>query len=155
MRIRLAYDIKYECPHPTRMLLLLRVHPSRETDLLRPDEIVTEPGAPSPTSQFVQPPHRAGGSNAAHSGTTITSSPVQDLVVPNAAQMDVRYLPSEPFVYRVGPRLSIVIVLLGAELNAEMEHQTAKDSAEGCPKPLGARGANRRITSVSPSSKIS
>jgi hypothetical protein len=32
---------------------------------------------------------------------TITSSPVQDLVVPNAAQMDVRYLPSEHLVYRV------------------------------------------------------
>jgi membrane protein len=38
--------------------------------------------------------------------------------------------------------LSVVIVLLGAELNAEMEHQTARDSTEGTPKPLGARGAN-------------
>jgi membrane protein len=38
--------------------------------------------------------------------------------------------------------LSVVIVLLGAELNAEMEHQTARDSTEGAPKPLGARGAN-------------
>ena len=38
--------------------------------------------------------------------------------------------------------LSVVIVLLGAELNAEMEHQTAQDSTEGTPKPLGARGAN-------------
>ena len=50
MRIRLGYDIKYECAHPTPMLLLFRVHPSRETDLPRPDEIVTEPGVPSPTS---------------------------------------------------------------------------------------------------------
>jgi membrane protein len=38
--------------------------------------------------------------------------------------------------------LSVVIVLLGAELNAEMEHQTATDSTEGSPKPLGSRGAN-------------
>jgi membrane protein len=37
--------------------------------------------------------------------------------------------------------LSVVIVLLGAELNAEMEHQTARDSTEGAPKPLGARRA--------------
>ena len=36
--------------------------------------------------------------------------------------------------------LSVVIVLLGAELNAEMEHQTARDSTEGMPKPLGTRG---------------
>ena len=38
--------------------------------------------------------------------------------------------------------LSVVIVLLGADLNAEMEHQTARDSTEGTPKPLGTRGAN-------------
>ena len=38
--------------------------------------------------------------------------------------------------------LSVVIVLLGAELNAEMEHQTAEDSTGGPPQPLGSRGAN-------------
>ncbi|WP_333779758.1 YihY/virulence factor BrkB family protein, partial [Falsiroseomonas oryzae] len=37
--------------------------------------------------------------------------------------------------------LSVVVVLVGAELNAEMEHQTATDTTEGRPKPLGARGA--------------
>jgi membrane protein len=38
--------------------------------------------------------------------------------------------------------LSVVIVLLGAALNAEMEHQTAKDSTDGPAKPLRSRGAN-------------
>ncbi|HEY0352746.1 MAG TPA: YihY/virulence factor BrkB family protein [Enterovirga sp.] len=37
--------------------------------------------------------------------------------------------------------VSIVIVLIGAELNAEMEHQTAKDTTVGPEKPLGRRGA--------------
>jgi len=37
--------------------------------------------------------------------------------------------------------LSIFIVLLGAGLNAELEHQTARDSTLGPPKPLGRRGA--------------
>ncbi|MFH1340057.1 MAG: YihY/virulence factor BrkB family protein [Pseudomonadota bacterium] len=37
--------------------------------------------------------------------------------------------------------MSAVIVLCGAELNAEIEHQTARDSTVGRPKPLGARGA--------------
>ncbi|WP_267428082.1 YihY/virulence factor BrkB family protein [Methylobacterium sp. GC_Met_2] len=37
--------------------------------------------------------------------------------------------------------LSIVIVLLGAELNSEMERQTAKDSTVGQPRPLGSRKA--------------
>jgi membrane protein len=30
-------------------------------------------------------------------------------------------------------------VLVGAELNAEVEHQTARDSTVGQEKPLGAR----------------
>lgn len=37
--------------------------------------------------------------------------------------------------------LSVVIVLLGAELNSEMERQTAKDSTVGLPKPIGSRRA--------------
>jgi membrane protein len=37
--------------------------------------------------------------------------------------------------------ISAVIVLLGGELNAEMEHQTARDTTQGAPRPLGSRGA--------------
>lgn len=37
-------------------------------------------------------------------------------------------------------------VIVGAELNAELEHQTAKDSTEGQPKPLGRRGAKMADT---------
>lgn len=37
--------------------------------------------------------------------------------------------------------MSAVIVLCGAELNSEIEHQTALDSTVGRPKPLGNRGA--------------
>ena len=37
--------------------------------------------------------------------------------------------------------LSTIVVLVGAELNSEIEHQTAIDSTTGSVKPLGARGA--------------
>jgi len=37
--------------------------------------------------------------------------------------------------------MSAIIVLFGAELNSEIEHQTARDTTIGHPKPLGARGA--------------
>jgi membrane protein len=37
--------------------------------------------------------------------------------------------------------LSAVAILLGGELNAEIEHQTALDSTIGTEKPLGVRGA--------------
>jgi membrane protein len=37
--------------------------------------------------------------------------------------------------------LSTIVVLVGGELNSEIEHQTARDSTVGIEKPLGARGA--------------
>jgi membrane protein len=37
--------------------------------------------------------------------------------------------------------LSIIVVLVGAEFNSEVEHQTARDSTVGPEKPLGVRGA--------------
>ncbi|MBN9061207.1 MAG: YihY/virulence factor BrkB family protein [Rhizobiales bacterium] len=37
--------------------------------------------------------------------------------------------------------MSAIVVLMGAELNSEIEHQTARDTTEGLPKPIGARGA--------------
>ena len=37
--------------------------------------------------------------------------------------------------------ISVIIVIVGAELNAELEHQTARDTTTGTPRPLGERGA--------------
>jgi membrane protein len=37
--------------------------------------------------------------------------------------------------------ISVIILIVGAEINAEMEHQTKCDSTVGEPKPMGERGA--------------
>jgi membrane protein len=37
--------------------------------------------------------------------------------------------------------ISLIILILGAELNAELEHQTAIDSTTGKSLPMGERGA--------------
>jgi membrane protein len=37
--------------------------------------------------------------------------------------------------------ISAIVILLGAEIDAEMEHQTAHDTTEGAPKPMGTRRA--------------
>jgi len=42
--------------------------------------------------------------------------------------------------------ISAIVVLLGAEIDAEMEHQTARDTTTGQPKPMGARGAQMADT---------
>jgi membrane protein len=35
----------------------------------------------------------------------------------------------------------VIVILLGAEIDAEMEHQTVHDTTSGDGKPMGARGA--------------
>ena len=40
------------------------------------------------------------------------------------------------------PYLSACVVLVGAELNTEMELQTAKDTTAGPTKPIGERDAH-------------
>jgi membrane protein len=42
--------------------------------------------------------------------------------------------------------MSAIVVLFGAELNSEIEHQTARDTTIGSEKPLGARGATMADT---------
>ena len=42
--------------------------------------------------------------------------------------------------------ISAIAILLGAELNAEMEHQTKRDTTTGGPKRLGTRGAKMADT---------
>ena len=37
--------------------------------------------------------------------------------------------------------ISVQVILMGAELNAEIEHQTAIDTTTGDPRPIGERGA--------------
>jgi membrane protein len=42
--------------------------------------------------------------------------------------------------------LSIAVILIGGKVNAEMEHQTARDTTKGAPEPIGARRAKMADT---------
>ena len=46
MLIEAGFDITFECPAPTPMILQLSIHPSRDADLLTPDRIVPDPSLP-------------------------------------------------------------------------------------------------------------
>src|SRR5271154_4774912 len=46
MLIEAGYNIAFECPAQTPMLLQLNVHPSRDADLLTPDRIASDPPLP-------------------------------------------------------------------------------------------------------------
>jgi membrane protein len=60
----------------------------------------------------------------------------------NLAHFDVTYGSLAAAVgFMMWMWVSLFVVLLGAELNAELEHQTAQDSTTGPEKPIGRRGA--------------
>ena len=50
MQIHAGYEISYECPQPTPMILMLSVHPSRFPDLLTADRMRLDP--PTPTNTY-------------------------------------------------------------------------------------------------------
>ena len=60
----------------------------------------------------------------------------------NVARLDVTYGSLGTVIgFMLWVWFSVMVVLIGAELNAEIEHQTAIDSTTGPPKPMGERGA--------------
>ena len=46
MLIKIGFDMEFDLPGPTPMVLLLFVHPSREPDLRQPQKLRIEPGVP-------------------------------------------------------------------------------------------------------------
>jgi hypothetical protein len=60
MKIRAGYEISYECPQPTPMILTLSVHPSRFPDLLTIDRLQLDPPIPANTYRSISR-ERAGG----------------------------------------------------------------------------------------------
>ena len=69
------------------------------------------------------------------------------IYVGNFAHYDKTYGPLGAVIgFMMWSWISTVVILLGAELNAEIEHQTAMDTTTGAPLPLGLRGATMADT---------
>jgi transglutaminase-like putative cysteine protease len=47
MRIRVGYELEFECQQPTPMILTLTVHHSHAADLIAPDRLTTQPLVPT------------------------------------------------------------------------------------------------------------
>jgi len=109
MQIRVGFEMTYACPQPTPMLLVLNIHHSRASDLVRPDLVVTTPPVPLVAyrdlfghwcSRLVPPTGRIAISTDA----VVNDSGLPDLVDPSAAQTPVEHLPEEVLVYLLGSR---------------------------------------------------
>ena len=46
MKIRVGYELIYDCPQPTPMMLVLNIHYTRASDLVVPDHVITDPSIP-------------------------------------------------------------------------------------------------------------
>src|ERR1700693_2364469 len=98
MNIKLGFEFIYSFPKPTPMILTVKVHDSRASDIVLPDHLTTEPpirirdyrdSFGNQCTRIVAP---AGRIRLAASGV-VRDSAVPDAVVPAAAQHDVDDLP--------------------------------------------------------------
>ena len=109
MRIRVGYELLYDCPQPTPMILMLNVHHSRTNDIVTVDRIMTEPavnvsgyhdGFGNWCSRIVAPAGRIRITTDA----IVTDTGEPDPVVPAAVQHPVEELPSDTLVFLMGSR---------------------------------------------------
>jgi transglutaminase-like putative cysteine protease len=109
MRIRAGFEIAYECPAPTPMLLMVSVHPSRAADLETPDSLRTDPPVESRIYQdrFGNICHRIlapAGRLVLGADFVIRDDGLPDLQAPDAGQTPVQDLPDEVLVFLLGSR---------------------------------------------------
>jgi transglutaminase-like putative cysteine protease len=109
VRIRVGYELSYEVPQPTPMLLALHVHPSRAPDLMTADDLVSDPVVAVSSyedsfgnriSRIVAPLGRIRLSGEA----IVRDSGRPDPVFPHAMQHEVQDLPQEALMFLLGSR---------------------------------------------------
>jgi transglutaminase-like putative cysteine protease len=109
IQIRAGYEIAYDCPAPTPMLLVLSVDPKREINLLTPQHISFSPSIPSREyhDQFGNRCHRIlapAGRITMTADFIIADSGELDEVAPEAQQVPVDSLPDEIMIFLLGSR---------------------------------------------------
>jgi len=109
MKIRVGYELIYECPQPTPMILMLNVHYSRVSDMITADYIVTTPSLPQRAyrdsfgnwcTRMVAP----AGRTRITTDALVNDTGNPDMVVPNARQTPIEDLPEEALIYLLGSR---------------------------------------------------
>ena len=109
MQIRLGYELVYDCPQPTPMLLMLNVHYTRVSDMVVPDHLVTSSSIPirgyrdgfgNWCNRIVTPTGRIRLSAKG----IINDTGEPDRVASGAQQHPVEDMPDEALVFLLGSR---------------------------------------------------
>jgi len=109
MNIQVGYELVYQCPQPTPMIVTLSIHYSRASDIITPDHLVLTPSGKVSTyrdsygnwcSRIVAPQGRLSLSSQA----LVRDSGEPDLVAPWLQQRPVEALPQESLMFLLGSR---------------------------------------------------
>jgi len=109
VEIRVGYELIYDCPQPTPMMLVLNIHYTRASDILVPDHVKTDPSVPIAAyrdsfgnwcSRIVAPK----GQIRIASMAVVKDSGEPDVVAPSAQQHSIQDLPEEALVFLLGSR---------------------------------------------------
>jgi transglutaminase-like putative cysteine protease len=109
MQIRAGYELIYQFPVDTPMILALNIHHSRVADLVRPDLMTTDPAVPLTAyhdkfgnwcSRLVAP----AGTIRLTADALVQDSGVPEPTVPFARQHEVQNLPEDTLVFLLGSR---------------------------------------------------
>ena len=109
MKIRVGFEMIYDCPQPTPMIFNLNVHSSRASDLAGRDDLAFDPSVPTATyrdtfgnqcTRIVAP----SGRTRVSVDTLVNDTGAPDPIVPQARQLLVPDLPSETLQFLLGSR---------------------------------------------------
>jgi transglutaminase-like putative cysteine protease len=109
MQIRVGYELVYECPQPTPMILTLHVHSTRVSDIVVPDHLITRPSIPITAyrdgfgnwcSRIVAP----AGETRLSADALLNDGGAPDPVATWAHQHAVQELPEETLAFLLGSR---------------------------------------------------
>lgn len=128
MYIQAGYEMIFDCPQPTPMLLMLNIHYSRAGDLAMPDLLTTAPSVPVTAyrdsfgnwcSRIVARP----GLTRISTTAVLRDSGIPDIVVPSAEQLPVENLPEEALLFLLPSRYCETELL--ANIAAELFNDVA------------------------------
>ncbi|MBK5103131.1 MAG: transglutaminase family protein [Burkholderiales bacterium] len=109
MKIRVGFEMIYDCPQPTPMIFNLNVHFTRASDLVRRDDLLFDPPVPVAAyrdtfgnwcTRIVAPQ----GRTRVFADTIVNDSGAPDEIVPQARQLAVQELPEEALLFLLGSR---------------------------------------------------
>jgi transglutaminase-like putative cysteine protease len=109
MKIRVGYDLSYDCPQPVPMIVMLNVHYSRASDVIQPDHLRTDPYVPLRSyrdsfgnwcTRLIAPPGRI----RLTSDQIVHDPGTPEPALPHARQHPIEELPDDALLFLLGSR---------------------------------------------------